>query len=55
MGRPRLSATAKDVLIGARFGKEEAEQVNDAVRRSGTRKSDWLRRVVLSAAKPTAS
>jgi hypothetical protein len=51
MGRPLLSKTAKDVLIGARFGCEEAEIVQDAVRRAKIGKSEWVRTTLLSAAK----
>jgi hypothetical protein len=53
MGRPRINKSAKTVLIGARFGPEEAKQVNEAVRRSGAGKSDWLRGVVLGASRPS--
>lgn len=47
MGRPRLSETPKDVLIGARFGQEEAARVQEAARRSGQNKSQWLRDTAL--------
>jgi len=50
MGRPRLSETAKNVLIGARFGVEEARQVNAAVKRESMGKSEWVRKTLLSAA-----
>ena len=51
MGRPRLSeVSAKDVLIGARFGREEAKQVDKAVKRAGKVKSEWVRSVLLTAA-----
>ena len=51
MGRPLLEKTAKDVLIGARFGSEEAKQVHDAVKRSNEVKSAWVRNALLTAAK----
>jgi hypothetical protein len=51
MGRPLLSKTAKDVLIGARFGCEEAEIVQDAVKRSQIGKSEWVRKTLIEAAK----
>ena len=51
MGRPMLSKTAKDVLIGARFGSEEAAIVQDAVKRSKQVKSAWVRNALLTAAK----
>ena len=50
MGRPRLAKTAKDVLIGARFGIEEARQVYAAVKRENIGKSEWVRKTLLSAA-----
>lgn len=51
MGRPMLSRTAKDVLIGARFGCDEAKMVDDAVKRSKIGKSQWVRNTLLTAAK----
>jgi hypothetical protein len=42
---------AKDILIGARFDPAESKLVNDAVSRSGTSKSDWIRKTLLDAAK----
>jgi hypothetical protein len=51
MGRPMLSDSAKDVLIGARFGGEEAKQVHAAVKRAKLGKSEWVRKTLLSAAK----
>ena len=50
MGRPLLSESAKDVLIGARFGRDEAKTVQDAVKRSKTGKSEWVRKTLLAAA-----
>jgi hypothetical protein len=50
MGRPRLSKSAKDVLIGARFGSEEAIRVHAAVKRANLGKSEWVRKTLLSAA-----
>lgn len=51
MGRPRLSAeSAKDVLIGARFGVEEAKLVHAAVKRSKLVKSEWVRKSLLQSA-----
>lgn len=51
MGRPMLSKSAKDVLIGARFGSEEAKQVHAAVKRANIGKSEWVRNTLLSASK----
>lgn len=51
MGRPLLSESAKDVLIGARFGRDEAKMVQNAAKRAKIGKSEWVRTVLLSAAK----
>jgi hypothetical protein len=50
MGRPRLAEAAKDILIGARFGRDEAEQVYRAVKKAKKNKSEWVRAILLSAA-----
>jgi hypothetical protein len=51
MGRPRLSETsAKDVLVGARFGKEEAKIIEGAADKAGQPKSQWIRASLLWAA-----
>jgi hypothetical protein len=50
MGRPMLAKTAKDVLIGARFGVEEAKKVHAAVKRANIGKSEWVRKTLLAAA-----
>jgi hypothetical protein len=54
LGRPKLEVT-RTVLIGARFTPEEAGQIDVAVARSGRVKSDWLREVLLAAARETRS
>ena len=51
MGRPRLSKSNKDVLIGTRFGSDEANQVEDAAKRSKQSKSVWVRNTLLWAAR----
>ena len=51
MGRPRLDKSAKDVLIGARFGRDEADKIERAVKRDGMGKSEWVRNRLLSAAR----
>lgn len=40
----------KDVLIAARFGREEAELVEKAATRANLGKSQWVRKTLLSAA-----
>jgi hypothetical protein len=51
LGRPKLKkAEYKGILIGARFALDESKTVHDAVKRSGQRKSQWIRKALLSAA-----
>jgi len=52
IGRPKLpKAEAKGVLIGARFSPPEALAVVNAVKRAKQVKSEWVRTILLSAAK----
>jgi hypothetical protein len=52
LGRPKLAkGEAKGVLIGVRFAPNEADQVHDAIKRSGQVKSDWIRNTLLQASK----
>ena len=52
MGRPRLpKAKAKGVLIGARFAPPDARIVISAVNRSKQVKSEWVRLMLLKAAR----
>ena len=46
----RLAASAKDVLIGARFGQDEAAIIERAVKRDAMGKSEWVRFRLLAAA-----
>lgn len=51
MGRPKLAkGEAKDILIGARFSPDESKAVHAAIKQSGTVKSEWIRKALLSAA-----
>ena len=49
-----LAEFAKDVLIGARFGNEEAKRADDFVKESGLTKSEWVREVLLNPPKITS-
>ena len=52
MGRPKMpKGENKGVLIGARFSTPEAKQVEDAVRRAGKVKSEWVRTTLLFASR----
>jgi hypothetical protein len=50
-GRPKIGIqNAKNIYFTARFTPVEAKQLNAAIRRSGERKSGWIRKALLSAA-----
>lgn len=50
MGRPTLpKGEAKGVLIGARFSPDEAKKVVAAVKSAKLNKSEWVRKILLSA------
>lgn len=52
LGRPKLAkGEARDVLIGARFTPDESKEIHAAVKQSKQEKSDWLRNVLLGAAR----
>ncbi len=51
MGRPRLSKKGVAVLFAVRLPPEEARDVEAAVRHSGQKKADWLRKALLAAAR----
>lgn len=52
MGRPKLpKGEAKGVLFAARVSNDDAKVINDAIKQSGTKKPEWLRNALLSAAK----
>ncbi|HZM02704.1 MAG TPA: hypothetical protein VFC44_06745 [Candidatus Saccharimonadales bacterium] len=51
MGRPRISESSpKNVLVGARFGKDEVAQIEEAAQLAGQHKSQWIRSTLLSSA-----
>lgn len=51
MGRPKLpKGTAKGVLFAVKVAANEAEKINQAIKRSGLAKPDWARNALLSAA-----
>jgi hypothetical protein len=43
MGRPLLSETAKDTLVGARLGSDEAKRFGDVAKQGGQSKSELVR------------
>ncbi len=54
IGRPKLDIT-RTVLIGARFTPEEAREIEQAVAGAGKVKSDWIRELLLAAARSGAA
>ena len=51
MGRPKLpKGTAKGVLFAVRVGANEADKIQNAIRKSGLTKPDWARNALISAA-----
>jgi hypothetical protein len=48
IGRPRLlDESPKDVLVGARIGKEEERQIEREAQAAGQTKSEWVRQRLL--------
>jgi hypothetical protein len=48
MGRPKVGIqNAKGIFFAARFTPSEARQLNEAIRRSGQSKSDFIRNRLL--------
>jgi hypothetical protein len=51
MGRPRVGTlSAKAIFISARFTPVEARQIESAIVKSGMRKSDFVRKSLISSA-----
>lgn len=51
MGRPKIGTeNEKSEFVSARFTKAEMAQIDAAIRRAKLSKSDWIRKVLLSAA-----
>lgn len=51
MGRPKLpKGTAKGVLFAVKVAANEADKINQAIKRSGQTKPDWARNALLAAA-----
>lgn len=52
MGRPQLpKGTANSVLFAVRIAANEAEQIQQAIRRSGLTKPEWARNALIKAAR----
>ena len=51
LGRPVLpGGSAKGIMLSARFTKAESDSIADAVKRSGQKKTEWIRNALLGAA-----
>jgi hypothetical protein len=52
MGRPTLPAgKARNVVICARFSKLESVEINQAIKRDGLEKPEWVRNSLLTSAR----
>jgi hypothetical protein len=52
MGRPKMpKGTANSVLFAVRIAANEAERIQDAIRKSGLKKPEWARAALISAAR----
>ncbi|HXD01337.1 MAG TPA: hypothetical protein VN048_18510 [Verrucomicrobiae bacterium] len=52
MGRPKIGIqAAKGKIVAARFSPPEYKEIDGAVKRSKLNKTQWVRSVLLSAAK----
>lgn len=51
MGRPTLpKGTANSVLFAVRIAANEAQKINEAVKKSGLAKPEWARNALMRAA-----
>jgi hypothetical protein len=51
MGRPKMpKGTANSVLFAVRIAANEAQKINEAVKKSGMARPDWARSALISAA-----
>ena len=52
LGRPELPAgAAKSVMLSARFSADEAAQISGAIKRSGQKKTAWIRNTLIAGAR----
>ena len=51
MGRPKMpKGTANSVLFAVRIAANEAQKINEAVKKSGMARPEWARNALISAA-----
>ena len=52
MGRPKIGTQiAKGVIVAARFAPPEVKEIDGAVKRAKSTKSEWVRNCLLTAAR----
>lgn len=52
IGRPKLPETeTRSVFISTRLSAEESEEIKAAILRSGMKKTEWVRQILLSVAR----
>jgi hypothetical protein len=52
MGRPKMpKGTAKAVLFAIRIAANEAQKINEAVKKSGMKRPEWARNALINAAR----
>lgn len=51
MGRPKLpKGTANTVLFAVKIAANEAQRINEAVKKSGLARPEWARKALIEAA-----
>ena len=51
MGRPKMpKGTANSVLFAIRIAANEAQKINEAVKKSGMKRPEWARNALVNAA-----
>lgn len=50
IGRPKVPAMeARSIFISTRLSAEENKEIKEAIKRSGKKKSEWIREALLTA------
>jgi hypothetical protein len=51
-GRPKVPVTkARSIFISTRLSSDESRDIKEGIKKSGIRKSDWIRKALLDAAR----
>jgi hypothetical protein len=52
-GRPKVPIKkARSIFISTRLSSDESSDIEKGIRKSGIKKSDWIRKALLDAARP---